>query len=367
MANMTPPTAPPFCPNSNCRFHKADRRHWRFIRKGYFVSGGRRRTSTQRYRCLQCGRSFSDRTFRAGYWLKRPRLLARIARRLVGCSGYRQIARELAISPQTVARHAARLGRHSLLFHVSKLRGRPIQEPAALDSFQSFEYSQYYPTLYHLVVGRESHFCYGFTDSECRRSGRMTARQKQRRAELERMRGRPDPRSIEMEVAALLRTVAPAPQALDLFSDEHQDYPRAMRRVPHLAITHGTISSRAARIPANPLFAINLIDGLIRHSSANHKRESIAFSKKRESAIHRLWLFLAWRNYDKSFSEKKRGPTPAQRAGIMDRRWSLRRILGRRLFPTRIRLPKRWRIYYEGGTITRAYGPSHARALRYAM
>jgi hypothetical protein len=53
----------------------------------------------------------------------------------------------------------------------------------------------------------------------------------------------------------------------------------------HLAeVTHRTISSRALRDTRNPLFAINLLDLLIRHSGANHKRETIAFSKRRQSA-----------------------------------------------------------------------------------
>ena len=42
-----------------------------------------------------------------------------------------------------------------------------------------------------------------FTDSELRRSGRMTAAQKRERARREAALGRPDPRSIEREVAAL--------------------------------------------------------------------------------------------------------------------------------------------------------------------
>jgi hypothetical protein len=194
----------------------------------------------------------------------------------------------------------------------------------------------------------------------------MTPRQQERRAELERKYGRPDPRSIEKEVSAVLRIVAPKPQALDLFTDEHQDYPRAIRRVPELSITHQTISSRAARTPENPLFAVNLADGLLRHSSANLKRETIAFSKKRANAIQLMLLFFVWRNYDKAFSEKKRGPTPAQLAGITDRRWPLRRILGRRLFPRRVEVPERWKIHYEGRAITRAFGAAHSRELRYA-
>jgi transposase-like protein len=94
--------------------------------------------STQRYICLRCGRSFSDRTFAASYWLKRPQLLRTIAARLLSCSGYRQIGREFGISPQTVARHASRLGRQALLFHLLRWDHRSIEEPVGLDSFVSF-------------------------------------------------------------------------------------------------------------------------------------------------------------------------------------------------------------------------------------
>ena len=55
----------------------------------------------------------------------------------------------------------------------------------AVDGIESFEYSQFYPTSYHVVAGRSSHFFYGFTDSECRRRGSMTKKQKERRASLE--------------------------------------------------------------------------------------------------------------------------------------------------------------------------------------
>jgi transposase-like protein len=56
----------------------------------------------QRYQCRHCRRHFSEQTFRASYWLKRPELLLTVGQRLVGCSGFRQIARELDVSPQTV-------------------------------------------------------------------------------------------------------------------------------------------------------------------------------------------------------------------------------------------------------------------------
>ena len=365
MTNLTPPMAPPFCPNPACRFHRGDKGLWRYKRAGFY-----RRTiaplRVQRYRCVTCRRYFADQTFRVTYWLHRPELLRPVFHRLVGCSGLRQIAREFGVSPQTILTHAARLGRHCLLFHERVRPKGPIAEPLALDSFQSFEFSQYFVTQYHVVAGQESHFFHGFTESECRRSGAMTPVQRRKRERLERKLGRPDPRAIEKDVAALLSIVAPGPQELELHTDEHKGYPRAVRRVRHLAVRHRTISSRAARTTRNPLFAINLIDLLIRHSSANHKRETPAYSKRRQGAIERLWVFLVWRNYVKWFSEFRPGETPAMRIGLTDRRLSFDEITARRLFPTRGRVPERWQDYYYRRIPTRMIPNGTVHAKRYA-
>jgi len=264
-------------------------------------------------------------------------------------------------------RLSARIGRQCLLFH-EQLRPRgELSEPLALDGFRSFERSQYHPTEFHLAIGQQSHYLHGFTDSELRRSGTMRPGQRRRRAGLEARWGRPDPRSTEREVAALLGIVTQGATTLTLHTDEHQDYPRALARQHHLAgVAHHTVSSRAARTPKNPLFAINLFDLLVRHSGANHKRETIAFSKRRQSAAERLWLLVVWRNHVKSFSERKRDATPAMRAGVSTRRWSLRQILSVRLFPGRIGLPERWARYYWRHTPTRCLPRVRTHALRYA-
>jgi hypothetical protein len=289
-----------------------------------------------------------------------------VAHRLLGCSGFRQIAREFAVSPQTILGISARLGRQCLLFHEELRPKGELHEPQVLDSFQSFERSQYHPTLFHVLAGQESHYTHGFTDSEVRRSGRMREGQRRKRARLEARHGRPDPRSIEREVAKLLEIVTAGATHLVLHSDEHQDYPRALLRLRHLVVTHKTTSSRVARTSRNPLFAINLLDLLIRHSGANHKRETIAFSKRRQSAADRLWLLIAWRNYVKSFSERKRDATPAMRAGVCARRWSVKGMLSERLFPSRIALPQRWARYYWGLTPTRCLPRVRTHDLRYA-
>ena len=131
---------PPFCPNPTCVFHQ-DSRGWRFKKKGFF-SRHASPTRIQRYRCSHCHRSFSSQTFSPTYWLRRPDLPREIFLRLLSCSAYRQIARDLAISPTTVLRQTERLGRHCLLFHERLRPKAALQEPLALDGFESFEFSQ---------------------------------------------------------------------------------------------------------------------------------------------------------------------------------------------------------------------------------
>jgi hypothetical protein len=320
----------------------------------------------QRFQCRHCRRHFSEQTFRTTYWLRCPELQIPVFHRLLGCSGFRQIAREFEVSPQTVLTHAQRLGRHCLLFH-QRLRPRgTVIEPLALDGFESFEFSQYHPTRYHVLTGQRSHYFHGFTVTELRRSGRMTPGQKRRRLALETELGRPDPRASTRDVAELLSIVCPERQSITLHSDQHDDYPRALKRLPHLAVDHRTISSRAARTARNPLFPINLLDLLIRHCGANHKRETIAFSKRRQSAVERLWVLLAWRNYVKAFSERRPGTTPAMRLGLCHRPLKPAELLRERLFPSRIILPRAWADHYWRRIVTRSIPNGATHNCRYA-
>jgi transposase-like protein len=356
---------PPHCPNPSCPFH-VDPRGWRWRKKGFF---GRRAPPRriQRYVCARCRRSFSSQTFSTTYWLRRPTLPRAVFGRLLSCAAYRQIARDLGVSPTTVLRQAERLGRHCLLFH-ERLRpkGAPA-EPVVVDGFESFEFSQYTPVHFHTAVGAHAHFVYGFTDSELRRKGRMREAQRRRRSVLERRFGRPDPQSIEREMATLLAIVVPRGARIELRSDDHPAYPRALRRLADRGFAHAVTPSTARRTARNPLFPVNLLDLLIRHSSANHKRETIAFSKRRQSAAERLWLLVVWRNTIKAFSERRGDATPAQRLGLLPRRLRAEDVLAERLFPTRIPLPERWARYYWRQVPTRRIPNARTHRATYAL
>jgi transposase-like protein len=354
---------PPHCPLKHCRYHQSGV-GWRWIRFGYY----RRQCSPQRirrFRCLACRRTFSTQTFSTTYYLKRPQLLEAVAHRLLACSGYRQIAREARCAPTTVMGLVPRIGRHALaLLH--ELRPPAPAEPLVIDGFESFAYSQYHPLHLNLAVGARTHFVYGFTFAPLRRKGTMTDQQRARREAIEALHGRPDPRALEMSIADLVRIATPGPEVA-IRSDEHPAYPRAFRRLAGYTVHHECTPSVLARTPGNPLFPVNLLDLLLRHNSANHKRETIAFSKRHQSTIERAAWLLAWRNWGKHFSERKRKGSPAMRRGLTDTVWSVRRLLDGRRFYTRMELPESWRAYYRRDIDTPGIRNPRRHALRRAF
>jgi len=365
MPNPSAPFTPPFCPNPHCD-SRTNPTPWRFQRKGFYPRCHPPHR-VQRYRCSHCRRYFSSQTFSTSYWLKRPTLLEPLFHRLVACSAFRQIAREHRVSHSTIRRLSDRLGRHCLLFQEMLRPKTSPTEPLVLDGFRSFEHSQYWPMDLNLVVG-PSLFVYGFNDVELRRSGTMRPAQRVRRALLEKRFGRPDPEATRKRVEELLRRVVPPGRPVVLRSDEHPAYVRAIRRLRDRRILHERTSSRAERTTSNPLFPANLSDLLIRHSSANHKRETIAFSKRRQSALYRLAVWVVWRNYVKGRSENRRLGPPAEGLGLIERALTVKGILRRRLFPERILRDRGWLwACYFGRIPTRAIERCGVHRARYAM
>jgi len=366
MHTHDPGFIPPHCPNPNCTYHKQLTAGWRFKRIGYF----RRQlnpTRIQRFLCLHCRRSFSTQTFATTYWLKRPDIFAQLLTKTTGCMANRQIARDLHVAPSTIDRQLSRLGRHCLLFHTQLMRSAKPVNKFVIDGFVTFEQSQYWPFHHHLAVEKDTDFLPYFTDSELRRSGRMTKAQKRKRKRLEKTHGQPDPKAAYKDMKHLLDVVTGGQRRVTVLSDEHETYPRILKVLP-CESTHLVTSSKERRDAGNPLFPINLADLLIRHSSANHKRETIAWSKRRQASAERLAVFLVWRNYMKGRREKERdSPTPAQARGMLERRVSVRELLDRRLFVSRIGLPTRWAEYYWRGIITRVLPRQRRHELSYAM
>ena len=360
-----PQWRPPHCPNPNCYFHNHLNPSWRYKRHGYYHRQAIP-NRIPRFLCLHCRRSFSCQTFSPDYWLKRPDILCKLMTKACGSMANRQIARDLQVAPTTVDRQLNRLGRHCLLFFLTHTADIPPPRDVTIDGLETFELSQYHPFHFHTAVDNDSSFFWGFTDSPLRRKGRMTPWQRRRREQIEARWGRPDPQAVRKDMSELLEKLTRRAERMTIRSDEHRAYGPAISRL-RCSVHRVVVSSKERRDKGNPLWEVNLLDLLIRHSVGGHKRETLCWAKRRCAAALRLWVFLVWRNWVNRRWQKRCRQTPAMVAGTCDRTLTVSAVLNERLFPTRVKgLDGRWLEYYRGEVETPAIGVNRRHGLRYA-
>lgn len=365
MENRTESWQPPFCPNPKCRHHNAGGPLWPYRRAGYY----RRQLAPnriRRFQCRECRRYFSTQTFSVTYWMKKPDILPVVFRQTTSCAAHRQIAHNLGVAPDTVDRAVGRLGRHCLLTHLAVWGQTSPNGAVAIDGLETFEWSQFFPFHANVAVEVGTGFFSFFTDSELRRRGRMTAWQRRRRQVLEDRLGRPDPRAVVRGITELLAVVLAGVGEAVVRSDDHPAY-RGPIRGSACRIQHEVTSSKRRRDGSNELFEVNLLDLWIRHGSANHKRETIAWSKRRQRAMERMAIVLVDRNYLRSRWKKRGGPTPGMLRGVVGHKLSVEEILAARRFPGRTILPCPWDRYYRGAVDTPALPVNRRHDLKYAF
>jgi len=297
--------------------------------------------------------------------MKRPYLLEPIARGLVAGSAQRQLARSLSCSHQTVSRLAARLGRHALLYQSRALASQiRITEPVIYDDFETFAYSQDAALGVGTASGASSFFLYSIEATRHRGPGNLAKRGKPID---------PDPfahgyhNAVERTLDRLLPLV-PQGASLTLITDGHPGYLRGVRehpgkeRVEHRIFKNpndrkkGQARSLEARLRDAAHFASDLCHKLIRHSLADHRRETIAHGKRHCGVMERIALFMVWRNFIKHRSERKPGETPAMRLGLTDKPLGWGALLAERLLPSRVPLSESWRHIFERNWVTPELG-----------
>jgi len=141
-------------------------------------------------------------------------------------------------------------------------------------------------------------------------------------------RRRPDRQAKEPEtvstpyVSSIRRTVAgllellPTDEPLHLIADGRVDYRFAFRRkeLGGRIVLHAFPnpkrgpkgSPRTAEAAARDaaMFPVDALHQFVRHTCADHKRETIAFGRRLESIIGRLQLMAVWKNFIKGRSER---------------------------------------------------------------
>jgi transposase-like protein len=346
---------PRFCPWRACPEHQRNSGRLSVRAHGAYLS--RRGRRIPRFLCLRCRRTFSQSSFSLLYYLKRPELLRPVAALLQAGAAHRQIARSLACAPSTVTRLTARLGRHAILLHAHALASlpAPLVEPVVLDHFEVFEFTQDCPFGVATAVGARSWFWYLLDPAPHRRTGRVSAFQAHRLAQRPRRPRFGGYRGSARRVFDQLRRLA-GEESLEVRSDDHPAYMdaaagrgirlRRYRNPPRGP--KGAPRTREARVRDQALFPVDALHQLLRHSGAHYRRETLAFGRRLNAVLERLFLTTVWRNFVKPLSENRpRRGTPAMQLRLAREPWNWKRVLARRLFPRRERLPGVWQVLYK--------------------
>jgi hypothetical protein len=240
-----------------------------------------------------------------------------------------------------------------------------LREPVVIDHFETFELTQDLPFGVALPVGAHSWFIYGLEPVPHARTGRRTEAQERRR------RRRP-PRSARggysgsiTRMLDRLLPLVPSGRILHLRGDGHPAYRWSVRTHASAGRLHleshpnpprgpkGSPRSKRAVARDRAMFPVDSLHGLLRHSLAAHRRETIAFGRRLNALAERLFLAIIWRNFVKKCSERRTDPTtPAMKVGLTDRPWPWSRVLARRIFPQRRPVGGVWGELYRRDWIT---------------
>lgn len=201
----------PFCLDAGGRWQK----------KGSFAKVATRAERVQRYRCLDCRRSFSAQTGRLTYREKKPHVDQPLFRLLNSGVSQRRSAEIFAVSRKTVARKLVRLGRAArdelpkLLAQRAPANGKPVQ----IDEMETIEHTKMKPLSLAVAVEEGSRLILAAEVSRMPAKGRLAAKSRRKYGP------RADERAAGMRrVLAAVKRARPA--AAVLKSDECPRYPR---------------------------------------------------------------------------------------------------------------------------------------------
>jgi hypothetical protein len=292
-----------FCPRNGCINHHPDAgaSHYWYHPFGHYHT--RAFGTVQRYRCLSCGKTFSDQTFSLNYYLKKNTDFRAFARALNSRASDLFCSRHFGYSSASMQTRVDRLARNGMFMHERVRRNLTLQEPLVADGLESYTASKYFPNNINVLIGKHSEYVYAYNLCHFRRKGKMSDRQKRK---AQRVYEGKSFISNEMQIrfSELLHTLELLTHrctsaTVVLHTDENPAYQAAVRQMQVQGLQHIRTSSRAVRDRANPLFAVNYFDRLIRKDLVNHRRKSICFARDDRNMMMRFAWYVCAHNYFK--------------------------------------------------------------------
>jgi hypothetical protein len=255
-------------------------------------------------------------------------------------------AQLLDIAEGTVRNRITEMSQQSVLFEKEN-SPKEITEDIAYDGFETFTFSQFSPCYVNTVVGSHSMFLYLNTFSPLNRKGRMTFEQKIKNSELIEKHGLYPQNAVYSESLYIFKILSDLAPGRTIFMDEHKSYDRAWRSF-NSTMNIETINSKVRRDPSNPLFPINRLHNMYRHTFSSQQRETISFQKHEAALMEKMQLYKVYQNFMKTKFVKKNKYdshahewSPAMYLGLAKKVLNFEEVFGVRKSKTQFRLDEK--------------------------
>ncbi len=312
---------PPFCPYPACPSRAGEPFLWH--REGCYLrrADGRR---VSRFRCRTCQRRFSAQTFRLDFRLQKPHVNPAVLACLVSKVTFRQTARILRVDRKTVHRRLRLFGPALRELHQTLLRrGREhggLFGTFSLDELETYEHNRRLkPLTMPVLIHRPTRFVVHAEVGKLPARGGLSGRDVQRK---QAQGPRPsESREKVRRCLEVLKEIHDPSELVQFVSDRKRLYGMLLKeQFPGRIGTHVQVPSGDARNTANPLFAINHTLASLRDHVSRLVRRTWAASKRGPELMHHVWVWVAWRNYVRSLSNRLRRVSAGMMLGLLRRR-----------------------------------------------
>ena len=145
-----------FCPNESCKNNSSAIDNF-YYKKGYFIS--KKNGKTQRLKCKECGRTFSEQNFKTTFKEIKPHLNKQIYLMYSSGVSLRRIGKLLDCGKNTVTRKFYKLAEIAELVHKNEFKkiqnGNKKVNVIELDEMETYENTKLKPVSIILAVDSE--------------------------------------------------------------------------------------------------------------------------------------------------------------------------------------------------------------------
>ncbi len=283
------------CPNSNCSFHEKKES---IIKDGMYFRANDSRT-IQRYKCLSCGRKFSNATFSLAFGQKKRRVNQKVLHLIGSSVSMKRIAKILDIHELTVKRkliYLSKVAKKTQIEFLQSLRNNPIQH-MQFDDLITNEHTKLKPLSISLAVDVRSRMILGAQVSYIPSFGHL--------AELSQKKyGFRKNTHKEMLENLFIKIEKSISKDALIESDEHNTYPDLVKKYFPYALYKRYKGGRGCvvgqgelkKLHFDPLFGINHTCAMLRANINRLVRKTWCTSKDPQMLQKHLDVFIYYHN-----------------------------------------------------------------------